>query len=115
MPASEAKPAGRYRICNHEMHEMTRKKIFSFVWFVYFVVQQLPQLEPALKNHLGGGDNQKHRADDGVEPEEREVDPVQTAAARDPVFQHETADDDEPANEIRDAEAAQQSEREQQP
>ena len=81
---------------------MTRKESSIDVRVVLalcFVVKNSPQLEAALKNHLGGDDDEKNRADKRVEPEEREVDPVQTAAARNPVFQHEAADDDEPADE----------------
>ena len=43
---------------------------------------------------------------DSVEAEESEVDPVQAAVARDPMFQHEATDDDEPADEIRDSKSA---------
>lgn len=71
-------------------------------------------MKSALKNHFGGDDDQKNRADERVQPEKSEIDPVQTAAARNPMFQHEAADDDEPADEIREAKPAQHAKRKQQ-
>jgi len=61
---------------------------------------RLMPFESALKNHFGGDDDEKNCADERVEAEEREVDPVQTAAARNPMFQHKATDDDQPANNI---------------
>src|ERR1039457_4085167 len=79
-----------------------------------FNLQRSAQLESALKNNLRRDDNQKNRTDQRVEAEEREVDPVQAAAARNPMFQHKAADNDQPANNICEAKMAEQSEREQQ-
>ena len=73
-----------------------------------------PQFEPALKHHFRHCHDQKNGAYDGVKTEERDVDPVQAAAAGNPMFQHQAADDDHPADEIRDAEPAEQTERQQQ-
>jgi hypothetical protein len=88
MPPSEAKPARRYR-------------------------NNLAQLESALKNHFRRDNDKKNRADKRVESEEREIDPVQTATTRNPMFQHKTTYYEKPANEIRDAKLAEQSKREQ--
>ena len=74
----------------------------------------LPDTETAAEDHLGERDQQEDAAHDGVEPEKRGLDPIQAALARDPMFEHEASDDDEPTHEIGDFEAAQQSEQEQQ-
>src|ERR1017187_1441831 len=67
-----------------------------------------PQLEAAPEYHFRRDHHEKHHAHERVEPEESHVDPVQAAAARDPVFQREAAENDEPADEIRDAEPAEE-------
>src|ERR1019366_10589002 len=72
-----------------------------------------PQAEAAEEDGLGEGDDQEDGADDGVEAEEGEVDPVESAAAGNPMFQHEAADNDQPANQVGDAEFAEQPESEQ--
>ena len=70
--------------------------------------------EAALKNDLSGDHAQKNRAHQRVEPKKGDVDPVQTASPRDPMFHHQAADDDDPADDVRDAEVAQETKRQQQ-
>ena len=64
------------------------------------------QPEAALENDFGGHDDQEYGAHKGIQTEESEVDPVQAAAARDEMFEHEAADNKDPADEISDAKAA---------
>jgi|SRR5271170_7966292 len=70
--------------------------------------------EAALEDDFGGDDGEEDSANEGVQPEEGEVDPVQTAAAGDPMFEDEAAYDNQPPDEIRDAKPAQDSKRDQQ-
>src|ERR1035437_5275577 len=92
---------------------MAKLSMFRVRCWMFDVSDQSPQPEAALKNHFRRHDDEKNRADKRVEPEESHVDPVQAAAARDPMFQREAAEAAEPADEIRDAEMAEQPEREQ--
>src|ERR1035437_5181064 len=114
MPPSEAKPAGRYRKfweTSNDQHPLERTPTSLDVRCWALVVGCFPRISPqlkaALKNHFRRHDDEKNRADKRVQPEESHVDPVQAAAARNPMFQREAAEYDEPADEIRDAEPAQ--------
>src|ERR1022692_4495023 len=84
--------------------------MFGVGCWLLVVPNSSPQLESALKNHFRDRDGEKNRAHQGIKSEEGDVDPIQAAASRDPMLEHEAADDDGPADEIRDAEAAEQSE-----
>lgn len=66
-------------------------------------------LERALKDHFGGDDGEENGADEGVQAEEGEVDPVQVALAGDPMFKDETAEDDDPADKIGDPKTAEEA------
>src|ERR1035437_360781 len=120
MPPSEAKPAGRYRKfweTSNAQHPLERTPTSLDVRCWALVVGCFPRISPqlkaALENHFRRHDHQKNPTNECIQPEERHVDPVQAAAARNPMFQREAAEDDEPADEIRDAEMAEQPEREQ--
>src|ERR1035437_10065417 len=71
------------------------------------------EAEAAEKDDLGQDDDQEDGADDGVEAEEGKVDPVEAAAAGNPMFQHEAAHNDQPADKVGDAEFAEQPKGEQ--
>src|SRR5580700_8082968 len=54
--------------------------------------QFLSQAESALKNYLQGHDHEKNHAHQRVQPEKSNIDPVETAAAGNPMLQSEAAD-----------------------
>src|SRR5262245_13547565 len=62
------------------------------------------------EHHFRDGYRQKDRADDCIEFEEGGVDPFQTAFPRQPVFQHEAAEDENQASEVCHPESAKQTE-----
>src|SRR5438105_1370629 len=76
----------------------------------------LPSSQPksGSKRHLSDSHHQKDRAHDCVQSEKGHVDPVETAAAGDPMFQAEATHDEQPANDVGDAEAAEPAERKEQ-
>ena len=47
--------------------------------------------KPTLKNHLRDRYGKKHGADEGVEAEKGDIDPIEAPAAGNPMFQHEAA------------------------
>jgi hypothetical protein len=75
-------------------------------------ISALSQPEAALEDHLSSDHYEEDRTDDRVESEEGHVDPIQTPPPRDPMFHHQTARDEYPPHEIREAESAQDAERE---
>src|ERR1035437_7115160 len=99
MPPSEAKPAGRYRKflgniqqpTSNAQHPLERTptsldvRCWALVVGCFLCIS--PQLEAALENHFRRHDHQKNRTNECIQPEERHVDPVQTPAACDPMFQ----------------------------
>src|SRR6185295_8153157 len=70
--------------------------------------------ESALKHHLGHSHEQKHRTHNRVQSEESDIDPIQTSTASDPMFHHEAAYDQEPADTVGEAKTTKQPEPEQQ-
>src|SRR5260221_11456995 len=65
----------------------------------------LAHSKTALEYHFGNRHDQKDAADDGIEPEKGRLDPVEAAPARDPMFENQTANNDEPAYQIGNFEA----------
>ncbi len=73
-----------------------------------------PQSEAPPENPLRHNHDKKDGAHHGIKAEEGDIDPIQTAPARNPVFQHEARHNDGPTHEVGDAKSAQQTEREEQ-
>src|SRR5215469_15545459 len=74
----------------------------------------LVEPKTSLKDDFSECYHKEDGADDGVQAEECDIDPVQASAPGNPMFQHEASDDNKPANEVSDAKAAEQSETQQQ-
>ena len=72
--------------------------------FVGFLRRSLPaQFEPAAENDFRKGHDQENSADEGVQTEERGVNPIKAATPRQPVFQEEAPQNHEQARQICDA------------
>jgi hypothetical protein len=67
-----------------------------------------------MKNYLCNRNHQENRADKRVQPKKGHIYPVQTAATRNPMFQHQAAHNQQPTNNVNNTESTKQSEREQQ-
>ena len=67
-----------------------------------------------MENHFGYRHGKKNGAHHGVQAEEGDVDPTEAATAGNPMFQHQTDNDDQPADEVGEAEVTEQSKAQQQ-
>src|SRR5215475_14444769 len=74
----------------------------------------LMEPEAPLKDDLSEGHRKEDGADDRVQAEECDIDPVQASAPGNPMFQHKASDDNKPADEVSDAKATEQAESQQQ-
>ena len=80
----------------------------------HFARHVLPDSKSALENDFGNRDGKENAADDRVEAEESDVDPLETAPSGDPVFEHQATHNDEPADQVGDTESAEDAEKQQQ-
>ena len=69
----------------------------------------LVEAKAPLKDDLSECYHKEDGADNGVQAEECDIDPVEAAPPGNPMFQHKAPDDNKPTNEVSDAKAAEQS------
>ena len=71
---------------------------------------KLSQPKASLKNHLGDCHKEENYADDGVQAEEGQINPIETSSPSNPVLQNEATNNDEPADQVSDTKSAKKSE-----
>src|SRR3954470_1253866 len=79
-----------------------------------FIRNSWAQAESTTEDNLADGHDEEHRADERVQAEERDVDPVEASSFGDEMFQHDAQHDDDPSDDEGEPESAQHPEGKQQ-